>query len=225
MDIIVRMEINKNQGGAMNTPVVPIKDLLYDLKNNKSEIKDYDSVLTQNACWNRHLYLGDIDSEIASMIESFIRFYNQEDEEANIPIEERLPIKIFINSGGGDLMATFMLIDAIKLSRTPVWTINIGSAYSGGFFTFIAGHKRIAYPNSTFLYHEGSTMNAGDAGKFRNFADFYDKLLDMLKDVTISNTQITEELYAEHKKDDWWLTADEALELGICDEIAKEFVV
>ena len=209
----------------MNTPIVPIKDLLYDLKNNKDEIKSYDDVLTYNACANRHLYLGDIDSEIGSMIESFIRFYNQEDDEANIPVEERTPIKIFINSGGGDLMATFMMVDAIRLSKTPVWTINISCAYSGGFFTFLAGHKRIAYPRSTFLYHEGSTMNSGDAGKFRNFAEFYDKLLDMLKDITLNFSNITEELYKEHKKDDWWLTAKEALELGVCDEISEEFIV
>ena len=116
------------------------------------------------------------------------------------------------------------MIDAIKMSTTPIWTINIGAAYSGGFFTFIAGHKRFAYPLSTFLYHEGSTGNIGDAGKFRNFADFYDKQLDMLKAITTQNTRITDEMYRDHKKDDWWMTAEEALELGVCDEITKEFI-
>ena len=45
-----------------------------------------------------------------------------------------------------------------------------------------------------------------------------------LKEITLKNTKITEELYDEHIKDDWWLFADEAKELGIVDEIASEFV-
>jgi mannose-6-phosphate isomerase len=37
--------------------------------------------------------------------------------------------------------------------------------------------------------------------------------------------QITPEQYKEHIKDDWWLTAEEALKLGVCDEIAEEFIL
>ena len=157
-------------------------------------------------------------------IEAFIRFFNQLDDENEIPIKDRMPIKIYVDSGGGDLSATLTIIDAIKMSKTPIWTINIGCAYSGGFFAFIAGHKRIAYEHSTFLYHEGSTMNGGDAGKFRNFAEFYDKQLQMLKNITLKYTKISDELYESKKRDDWWLTTDEALELGICDEIAEEMI-
>ena len=116
------------------------------------------------------------------------------------------------------------MIDAIKLSKTPVWTICTGAAYSGGFFTFIAGHRRFAYDHASFLYHEGSTATGADAGKFRNYAEFYQKELEQLKEVTLKYTKITPEEYKEHIKDDWWMTADEALKYGVCDEIAKEFV-
>jgi ATP-dependent protease ClpP protease subunit len=74
------------------------------------------------------------------------------------------------------------------------------------------------------LYHEGSTATVGDAGKFNNFADFYKKQLELLKKITISCTNITEEMYKEHQKDDWWIDANEALELGICDEIVDKFI-
>lgn len=199
-------------------------DILNDLSINREEVASFDDVLTLNSCWKRHMLVGDIDPEVGVAVESFIRFWNQVDDELGLAPEDREPIKIFIDSGGGDLCATFTMIDAIKMSITPIWTINIGAAYSGGFFTFIAGHKRFAYPLSTFLYHEGSTGNIGDAGKFRNFADFYDKQLDMLKTITTQNTRITDEMYRDHKKDDWWMTAEEALELGVCDEITKEFI-
>ena len=48
--------------------------------------------------------------------------------------------------------------------------------------------------------------------------------LNQLKDITLKYTKITPEEYQEHIKDDWWMTADEALKYGVCDEIAKEFV-
>ena len=205
-----------------NTPT--IKDLYESLKANRSEIKTYEDVVNQYAGWSRTLLVGDIDSELGSAIESFIRFYNLYDEQENIPVEEREPIKIYIDSNGGDLCATFTIIDAIRLSKTPVWTIVIGSAYSGGFFISIAGHKRLAYPLATFMYHEGSTGHIADAGKFRNFADFYDKQLETLRQNTLKFTKITEEMYQEHKKDDWWMDTKEALELGVIDEILEEFV-
>lgn len=202
-----------------------VTELLNDLHKNPTEsVQTFDDIFTLGSCWNREILIGDIEPDIGIGAETFIRFWNKYDDENNIPIEEREPIKLYIDSNGGDLTAAFTIIDSIILSKTPVYTINVGAAYSGGFFIFIAGHKRYAYPLSTFLYHEGSTGNIADAGKFRNFADFYDKELDMLKDLTLKYTKFTPELYESKKKDDVWLTSKEALELGVCDEILTEFV-
>jgi ATP-dependent Clp protease protease subunit len=201
-----------------------LTDLIYTLNHSEKAAADFDKVLETNAYFQREILVGDIDSELGVAINTLIRVYNQYDNENNIPVAQRKPIKIFIDSNGGELDATFTIIDSIKLSKTPVWTINIGCAYSGGFFIFINGHKRFAAPLSTFLYHEGSTANVGDAGKFNNFADFYKKQLELLKKITINCTNITEEMYKEHQKDDWWIDANEALELGICDEIVDKFI-
>ena len=110
------------------------------------------------------------------------------------------------------------------MSKTPVYTIVIGSAYSAGFFISIAGHKRYAYPLSSFLYHEGSATNGGTANQFQNFSEFYKKQLKQLKEHTLNCTKISEELYEEKKRDDWWLDANEALELGVIDEISEELM-
>ena len=110
------------------------------------------------------------------------------------------------------------------MSKTPVYTINTGTAYSGGFFIFIAGHKRFAYPLSSFLFHEGSVGNGGTASQFANFAAFYKTQLKQLKQVVLKYTKIDEDKYKEIQKDDFWLTANEALELGVCDIITEEFV-
>ena len=202
-----------------------LDDLVDALAENvKDDIKTFEDVINLDGAVNREIYVGDICSGLGQTVEGYIRFWNKYDDKCNISIEDRKPIKIYIDSNGGCLSDTFTMIDAIKLSKTPVWTICTGAAYSGGFFTFIAGHRRFAYDHASFLYHEGATATGADAGKFRNYAEFYQKELEQLKEVTLKYTKITPEEYKEHIKDDWWMTADEALKYGVCDEIAKEFV-
>lgn len=209
----------------MNYEMPKINEFANALKENYSEvIKNFSNVIEVNSYFKREIILGDIESDTGEGVEAFIRFYNQWDDENNIPIEERQPIKIYIDSGGGDLFATLTMIDAIKMSKTPIWGINIGVALSGGFFTFISCHKRFAYPNSTFLFHEGSTATSGTSGQFENFSAFYKKQLQQLKAITLGNTNISEEEYDSIKKDDVWYTAEEALNKGIVDKIIKEFV-
>lgn len=203
---------------------IKITDLVKSLIESDKDQYDFGDITDLSNALNRQLNVGEIDGNVGDAIDSYIRFFNRQDEQDGIPIEERVPIKIYIDSPGGDLIATFTMINSIRMSKTPVWTINIGAAYSGGFFTFIAGHKRFAYPLASFLFHEGSTGTSGDAGKFRNFADFYKKELDNLKKVVLEYTDITEEDYEKHINDDWWFTAEEALEYGICDEITKELI-
>lgn len=200
-------------------------DLLNSLKDNKSEVKNYEDVISLNETWHRHLFLGEIDDSVGEAIENLIRFWNQIDDENKATADERKPIYIFINSPGGELSATFTMIDAITMSKTPVYTVNIGCAYSGGFLTFLAGHKRIAYPNSTFLFHEGSVSEVGgDAGKFQNFSAFYKDRLDAMKEFVLAKTNMTEDFYESIKRDDFWMTATQAIEYGVADEIASSFI-
>lgn len=190
----------------------------------EDDVKDFGKLLEISDALNRSIIIEEIDEESGVVAENLIRFWNKLDDEMKIPTAERQPIKIYIDSPGGYINPTFTIIDSIRLSKTPIWTINIGCAYSGGFFIFISGHKRIAYPLSSFLYHEGAATIGGDANKFQNQADFYKNQRKKLKEITLKYTKITEGLYNEHIKDDWWLFADEAKELGIVDEIASEFV-
>ena len=173
---------------------------------------------------NRELYLDDVNRDTADAFNTFIRIWNKLDAESHIPIDEREPIKIYINSDGGELAAAFSIIDTIKMSKTPVWTINTGCAYSCGLEIFIVGHYRIAYPFSSFLFHEGYTGFGGDANKFKNYSHFYERLLEMSKQNILDHSTLTEEYYEKIKKDDWWFLAQDAYDLGMCDKIAEELI-
>ena len=202
--------------------MINISEMLEKWGGTTKDCSDFDDLLNKTLCLDRNCLILDITEGIGDGINNLIRYWNLIDDKNNIPVEERQPIKLYIDSNGGDLVQTFIMIDSIRLSKTPVWTIGMGAVYSGGFFTFISGHRRIAYPSSSYLYHEGSTGTFGDAGKFRNYACFYEKQMAALKAHTLKFTDIDERTYDLHIKDDWWMTAEEAIQYGICDEIATE---
>ena len=202
-----------------------LDDLIGTVSDNvKDDIKTFEDLINIDGALNREIYLYDINAGTGTSIDGYIRFWNTYDDKRNIPAEKRTPIKIYIDSCGGSLTDTLTIIDAIKLSKTPVWTICLGTAYSGGFFTFICGHKRIAYPHASFLFHEGSTSTGGTSGQFENYTSFYKKQLDQLKELVLENTKITEEEYISIKRDDIWYDTKEGIEKGFIDEIAKEFI-
>lgn len=177
--------------------------------------------------YNRILYITtEIEPELAVAVHELISLWNHMDAVEQIPVKERTPIKIIINTPGGCLSSSFTIIDSIRLSTTPVHTYTIGTGYSGGFFIGISGHKRFGYPHSSYCFHEGSVEGAGgDAHKFIQNVDFFKKQLSSLKEITLENTLIEEKEYDSRYKDDWFMTAKEALELGVIDEISTEMIV
>lgn len=202
---------------------VTLDQLMTEYLNNTSELKDLDNISERYDTINRVLLLNGIDEAVGDAITHLIRMWNMADK--GIPVEERVPIKLFIDSSGGDLTSALMMADAITLSKTPVYTINMGTAYSGGLLVFVTGHKRYSFPSASFLFHEGSTsLGSIDAGKFKNYAGYYSNLIDRMKNYIIKNTKVDEELYKEKSRDDWWFFVDEAIELGFCDEIITEFI-
>ena len=202
---------------------VTLDQLMTEYLNNTSELKDLDNISERYDTINRVLLLNGIDEAVGDAITHLIRMWNMADK--GIPVEERVPIKLFVDSSGGDLTSALMMADAITLSKTPVYTINMGTAYSGGLLVFVTGHKRYSFPSASFLFHEGSTsLGSIDAGKFKNYAGYYSNLIDRMKNYIIKNTKVDEELYKEKSRDDFWFFVEEAIELGFCDEVITEFI-
>ena len=184
---------------------------------------DVETAIENLDYYERKIYIfSEILQEDAIYIHKRIAFYNKIDNSENIPKEKRKPIKIYINSFGGDLDAGFSIISSIKTSKTPVYTYNIGRAWSSAFFILISGHKRFGVPYSSYLFHEGSCSNAQDAHKYLDHAKFYIYQLQEIKKLVLENTEINEEEYDNHVKDDWWLSTDEAYMYNIIDDIIED---
>ena len=190
------------------------------------KVDNLDGLSEYSDASNRNLYImGDINADTGVAVENMIRFYNQADKQFNVTKEDRIPIKIWINSYGGDLQAALTTCDAINLSETPIYTINQGQAASAAALIFLAGHKRIAFPKSYLMIHEGSIgVSQIDAHKFQAMSDFYKVQRTLLKKIIMEYTGMSEEDYTSHAKDDWWMDVNDAMKYNMIDMVMdKEF--
>lgn len=146
-------------------------------------------------------------------------------EDAGLPVEERVPIKLIINCFGGEILNGLGLIDVIRNSDTPVYTIVIGYACSMAFYVAALGDVRFAMPNSTFLDHEGFCGGSINSwSKTRDESKFYDRIDERLDKMVASRSKLTFKQLQDEKRIERYMFADEAKELGIIDAIIGEDV-
>lgn len=134
---------------------------------------------------------------------------------------ERQPIKLFINSYGGNVDDMWSLIDIIENSKTPIHTYCMGYAMSAAFCIFLAGHKRFCTEHTTFMYHQ---IQAGTYGKYQDIVERKDELSftnKQLEKYVLSHTKLLDRTIKEarEKKLDIYIHSDKAIELGIVDEV------
>lgn len=195
-------------------------DILY----SNYVVDDFDKLLgLSDGIEDRSILINTIDDDVAVSVSAYVRFWNKVDSVQGVAIEDRKPIIVYINSNGGELDAGFSIYDTLTLSTTPIYTVNMCKAYSSGLIVLLGGHKRLAYPNSSFLIHQGACgVNAIDANKFDNFSMFYKQQRARLEKIIYERTKITAEAYAEHRQEDWWFFAPDALEMGVIDEVVSK---
>ena len=137
----------------------------------------------------------------------------------------RKPIKIFINSPGGNVYDGFALIDAIRNSTTPVHTIALGSAMSMGMLIYAVGHRRYIGEYSTLMFHDVSSAVADKLETIRDRIDELNRIQAMICSVVTTNSKVPMEKLAEKlsQREDWYISAKEAIDLGLADGYLTEF--
>lgn len=188
--------------------------------NDKQQINlTYDDALILEDIEYRKLYLNDcIDETVITQIAYYILRYNRMDKD--IPVKDRKPIVLFINSVGGSVSDGWGLIDAIITSKTPVYTVNLALCASMAFLVYIAGHERYSMPHAEFLMHDGMSGVIDSTAKARDRMDFEtDQLEVMTKEFVIEHTKISDELYDKQYRREWWFLPTEGKNIGAIDYI------
>ncbi len=153
--------------------------------------------------------------------EKYIIKWNKEDK--GIDIADRKAIKVLIYSYGGDVDAIMSFIDVVKMSKTPVYTYNMGQALSAGALLFIAGKKRFAMPNSQILIHAGGV--SGVNGGTNSVIDMVDNIKELQKTIElfiIENTQIDKKTYTKFAKKEWYINVQDGMKYGLIDEVISD---
>ena len=132
-------------------------------------------------------------------------------------------VTILLNSPGGDVIETLGLIDYLNTLNSDGIKTNIicrGSAMSAAALLLAAGTGvRAASKHSKIMVHQLSSFAAGKLSDLKSNAKFAEQLEDDCNNIMAECTKKDKEWWEQNQQNDYFLTAEQALELGIIDKI------
>ncbi len=165
---------------------------------------------------DRIIFIGsEIDQPTANSVIAQLLFL-----EAKTPDKE---IQIFINSLGGSVSDGLAIYDTMQYIRNPISTISVGISASIAAIILTAGTKgrRFALPNARTLLHQPSGGIRGVASDIEIHADEIIKIRERLNSILAEHTKQPIKKIKSDTDRDFWMSAQEALEYGIIDEVIK----
>ena len=163
---------------------------------------------------DRIIFLGEEVTDVsANLIVAQLLFLESEDPGKDI--------HMYINSPGGSVSAGLAIYDTMQYIKCDVSTICIGMAASMGAFLLAGGTKgkRMALPNSEIMIHQPSGGAQGQATEIKIVAEQILKTKRKLNEILAANTgKPLEQIEIDTERDNY-MTAEEAKEYGLVDEI------
>ncbi|MFZ5829332.1 MAG: ClpP family protease [Planctomycetota bacterium] len=135
----------------------------------------------------------------------------------------RKDIHFYINSPGGSVSATLAIYDTIQILSCPVATYCVGLAASGGAVLLAGGTKgkRFALPNAKVMIHQPYGQVGGQISDIQIQADEILKMRDVLNQILVMHTGQPIERIRKDTDRDFYMTAEQAKEYGLVDDILK----
>ena len=180
-------------------------------QTNKGE-RSYD--IYSRLLKDRIIFLGgEVTDDEANLIVAQMLFLEADDPDKDI--------SLYINSPGGSITAGMAIYDTMQYIRCDVSTICIGMAASMGAFLLAAGAKgkRRALPNGEILIHPPLGGARGQATEVAIHAEQLIKTREKMNKILAERTGQTVEQIALDTERDHYMTAEEALNYGLIDEI------
>jgi len=165
--------------------------------------------------------IGFFNSSIITNAIEDIFYFNRIDME--LDPEDREPIIIYINSPGGDLVEGFALISAMEISKTPIYTVNVGAWSSMSFLIGITGTKRYSLPYMTFLMHDGFGIAGGSLNKMQDKMEFDRRFEEeVVKKHVLRHSKMNSDDYDMLRRVELYMLPEDALRRGFIDEIVTD---
>lgn len=165
---------------------------------------------------DRIVFLGTpIDDHVANAVIAQLLFLQMDDPKKDI--------HLYINSPGGSVTAGLAIYDTMQFLTCDVITYCIGMAASMGAVLLSAGTKgkRYALPNSDIMIHQVSGGAQGQASDVERTVEYMLKLKNRLITILSKNTGKSEEKVKYDSDRDYYMSAAEAKEYGVVDEVVQ----
>ena len=185
----------RKAGGEANEKHISVQD---------NKIYFYSGV-NRNACCELNKKMGELEAKALTLS------YNLD--------MEAPPVKLFINSGGGNIVSGIASMDTILRSKVPVHTYVDGFSASAATFLTVVGTKRYMSRNSYMLVHQLSSTFWGTYSNFEDEKQNLDLMMKNIKNIYKEYTKIPMKKLNEILKHDLFWDANTCLEYGMIDEI------
>jgi len=165
---------------------------------------------------DRIIFIGTgIDDHVANLVVAQMLFLQMEDPKREI--------NLYINSPGGSVTAGLAIYDTMQFVTCDVATYCVGIAASMAAVLLTAGTKgkRYALPNSDVMLHQVSGGAQGPASDVERTVEYMFRLKKRLIGIIAHHTGKSEEQIQADSDRDYWITAQQAKEYGLVDEVVK----
>lgn len=189
--------------------------LMYNNEEEQEQDKKQgpNEMLVEKMMETRTLLLsGEVNKELAErVIRQLILLESKGDD----------PIKVFIDSPGGDADAGYAIFDMMRFIKPEVYTVGMGLVASAGALVLLASPKehRIALPNSHYLIHQPLSGIRGVATEIEIHARELEKMREKINRLISKETGQDYEKVVKDTDRDFWMNADEAREYGLVSRI------
>jgi len=164
----------------------------------------------------RIVFLGTpIVDEVANLIIAQLLYLERDDPDKDV--------NMYIQSPGGDVSAGLAIYDTMQMIKPSVATISIGTCASMGAWLLAAGTKgkRYALPHSRILIHQGRAGAGGQITDIEIQAKEYLRQNEIMIEILAKHTGQDGEKIRKDIDRDFWMSADQAKEYGIVDEVLR----
>ena len=165
---------------------------------------------------DRIIFIGTaIDDVVSNLIIAQLLFLQNEDPDREI--------NVYVNSPGGSVTAGLAIYDTMQFVKPPVATYCVGQAASMGALLLCAGTKgkRFALPAARIMIHQPWGGVQGAASDISIQAKEILRLREKINEVLVKHTGQTMEKIQKDTDRDYFMSADEAKEYGIVDEVIR----
>ena len=174
--------------------------------------KDNQNPLTIN-------YYGAVSTESCMLLATMLKKMDTKSRELEIQYDYRFPIKLHMQSLGGELMPSFYICDLIKNIETPVHIYVDGYVASAAASIAVCGDKRFMTKHSSILIHQLKSSSTGKFNEMKEEMSNLNLFMNNLSDIFLENTKLTEKELETLLFSDIWLPSEKCIEYGIVDEI------